>query len=333
MTTEERVAAVEAWGRFTPRQAAFLTTVMLHGGVCVQRQYQTFARIVNGAKTHDFFRALLARALATGYACRRARAVIYHVHHRRLYELIGEPHSRFRKRANVLRAVERLMVLDAVLMTPRQRWLATEREKVEYFIKRHGVGLTDLPGVTFGSGGSETTRYFVDKLPIGVAALDEVTLVYLITDPTARAFRSFLEAHRGLLKRLRRWRVLFVSSRALQGSCPAHRQVMEDFCAPPLPLAISEEFRWYCRTRRAAEEGASVPAPEAESERYARARRAFGAPRFFAAYRRWCREGDSSLLALASPTFHDAWHRDGGVVETLVLSHAYGHLTPLARSA
>ena len=36
MTEEERYAAVASYG-FTERQAGFLTTVMLHAGVCLPR--------------------------------------------------------------------------------------------------------------------------------------------------------------------------------------------------------------------------------------------------------------------------------------------------------
>ena len=41
MTFDERVQAVAKKG-FTERQARFLTTVMLHAGVCVPRQYARF---------------------------------------------------------------------------------------------------------------------------------------------------------------------------------------------------------------------------------------------------------------------------------------------------
>ena len=54
MTHAERVSAVAALG-FTERQAAFLVLVMLHSGVCVGRQYCTFAGIVRGQKMSDFF--------------------------------------------------------------------------------------------------------------------------------------------------------------------------------------------------------------------------------------------------------------------------------------
>ena len=54
MTAEERRSAVGVLG-FSERQAAFLVTVLLHAGVCVGRQYCTFARLAPGQKMRDFF--------------------------------------------------------------------------------------------------------------------------------------------------------------------------------------------------------------------------------------------------------------------------------------
>ena len=42
MTQAERVVAIEKLG-FTERQARFLVLVMQHSGVCLLRQYTTFA--------------------------------------------------------------------------------------------------------------------------------------------------------------------------------------------------------------------------------------------------------------------------------------------------
>ena len=55
MTWDERVRAVADHG-FTPRQAGFLVTVMLHAGVCLGRQYCAFARITHGYATQHFSR-------------------------------------------------------------------------------------------------------------------------------------------------------------------------------------------------------------------------------------------------------------------------------------
>ena len=101
----------------------------------------------------------------------------------------------------------------------------------------------------------------------------------------------------------------------------------------PLPPRIADEFHWYCQTRHAIEAGAVGLRTEGESARYLRARRAFSAPRFYSAYRRWLREGEASLLDLSATQFHDAWQREGGIVDTVILRHAYAHLIPLACTA
>ena len=46
---------------------------------------------------------------------------------------IGEADNRNRRPLPLSRAVERLMLLDAVLADRGLQWLATEREKVAYF--------------------------------------------------------------------------------------------------------------------------------------------------------------------------------------------------------
>jgi hypothetical protein len=58
MTFNDRVQAIAKKG-FTARQAQFLTTVILHAGVCVPRQYARFCGIVYGAKTRKFFAKLV----------------------------------------------------------------------------------------------------------------------------------------------------------------------------------------------------------------------------------------------------------------------------------
>jgi hypothetical protein len=58
VTFDERAQAIAKKG-FTERQARFLTTVMLHAGVCVPRQYARFCGIVHGEKTRKFFTKLV----------------------------------------------------------------------------------------------------------------------------------------------------------------------------------------------------------------------------------------------------------------------------------
>ena len=55
---------------------------------------------------------------------------------RSIVAAIDEANNRNRKPVTLARAIERLMLLDAVLAQPELRWLGTEREKVEYFRRR-----------------------------------------------------------------------------------------------------------------------------------------------------------------------------------------------------
>ncbi len=73
MTFDERVQAIAKKG-FTERQARFLTTVMLHAGVCVPRQYARSCGIVHSEKTRKFFAKLVRFQYASMYDCRHNRA-------------------------------------------------------------------------------------------------------------------------------------------------------------------------------------------------------------------------------------------------------------------
>ena len=103
MTPGERATALQAYG-FTARQASFVTMVLLHGGVCVPRQYCAFAGITRGQVMHDFFATLTARRFATVYPCARKGSHVYHLHHKALYQAVGEPDSRYRRRASIARS-------------------------------------------------------------------------------------------------------------------------------------------------------------------------------------------------------------------------------------
>ena len=117
MTFDERVQAVAKKG-FTERQARFLTTVMLHTGVCVPRQYARFCGIVYGEKTRKFFAKLVRLQYASMYDCRHNRARIYHLNQRALYAAIDDADSRLRKPVTLNHAIQRLMVLDAIVEDP-----------------------------------------------------------------------------------------------------------------------------------------------------------------------------------------------------------------------
>src|SRR3954469_6034867 len=132
MTAEDRIKAIEAFG-FTSRQARFLVTVLLHAGVCVPRQYATFAGTAYGHNVTKFFDKLVERGYATASGCLHNRAALYHVHHQALYRAIGQPQSRYRRPVSARQAVDRVRLLDGVISSPELVWLATEEDKAAFF--------------------------------------------------------------------------------------------------------------------------------------------------------------------------------------------------------
>jgi len=325
MTWEERVGAVVNFG-FTKRQAGFLVTVMLHGGVCLGRHYCAFARIAYGQKTHDFFGTLLDRGYAFARACGHNKARLYHVQHRPLYAAIGEPHNRYRKPVTLARAVERMMVLDAVLAERKLTWLATEDDKLTYFSLVHPVPRRDLPALAFGEGTRTTVRYFADKLPIGVPS-DRHTHVflYLLTRPTPVDFRAFLERHAELFRALPSWCVRLLVPRHLTEAVALHEAAFREQLAMPLRPGTRDDLRWYFDRRKAGGNG--------HDERFVRSSRAFRGPRFQTLYRAWVERGDVVIDATVSHVLADAIARRTGALECRVLAHRYLHLFPLVATA
>ena len=127
MTFEERVEAVSRFG-FTERQAGFLVTVMLHSGVCLGRQYCAFAGLVRRTDADLFIRAR-GRRYATGQPAPTAAHDCFTFITSRSTTPSASPTTAF-VGPTLARAVERLMVLDAVMTDRSLTWLGTERDKV-----------------------------------------------------------------------------------------------------------------------------------------------------------------------------------------------------------
>ena len=329
MTFEERVQAMIDHG-FTERQAGFLTTVMLHSGVCLGRQYCAYAGIVRGQKVHDFFRDLVANNHVSVYSRAHRKTHLYHVHAKTLYRAIGEPNNRHRRPVPLGRAIERLMVLDGVLADRRHRWLATEREKIAHFIRVTRLSRSELPHISFGVQPDETVRYFAEKLPIGIDPDGRRhVFIYLVTRRLPIDFRVFLHRYGNLLRTLPAWTVRVLVPPHLIGAVALHEAAARDELAIPLPPATVDELRWYFEQRR---DAAADPAIVADL-RFQRASAMFGAPRFHVLYRMWRRYGNRMLDATTSPVTADALARRTGQVDCHVLAHTYQHLSALVSTS
>lgn len=329
MTPEERVGALVRFG-FTDRQAGFLVTVMVHSGVCLGRQYCQYGRIVRGQKMYDFFTSLVTRQIATAYRSAHKRTIIYHVHGKTLYGLIGQLDNRNRKPVTLARAIERLIVLDTVIGEPELCWLGTEGEKVNYFRLKTRLHDAELPLVTFGKGERKTVRYFPDKLPIG-ATMDQRShvFVYVVTRDTPVDFRAFLQRHAELLRALPEWEIRLLVPRHLKKAGPLFEAAIRQELATPLHPRLADELGWYFRQQRTTEDGGQVN----DAERFQLAARQFSAPRFRVLYRLWKEHGDGLVHATVSRVLEDALKRRTARVGRVDLSRSYQYLTPLVGTA
>ena len=325
MTAEDRVNAVAEFG-FTPRQARFLVLVMRHAGVCLLRQYSSFAGIVHGQKTRAFFRKLVSRRYASAYACRHNRGRLYHVHQYALYRAIDEPNSPYRRPVGAGRIVERLILLDAVLANPELNWLVTEAEKVAYFTTSpYPVAVEKLPRLTMRVGFPPAGDPFPDKLPIGIDPSGRAAFLYFVLPSGGDDFRAFLGRHADLFRTLPSWTLRLVFPSAIAHAYPGLQSVVHDELESPLHARTVEELTWYFGQLRAMPNARVRPT----DERFRRAAEAFERPRFHRLFRRWLKEGDCALEDVSSAVISDALASGAGRVECLVLPHRYDHLPPL----
>jgi len=314
LTTAERVQAVVDYG-FTERQARFLLLVMRHSGLCVKRQYAAFAGIANGGeKCNAFFGKLVRRGFAIATDCIHNRAHLYHVHSKPLYHAIGEPDSRYRRTLPVRVADERLMRLDAALISRDLEWLTTRSEKLAYLNARTAADAAtvanDLPG-TF---------------PIGIDPSGGTVLLYLATKPWTEDFRTFLIGHTGLLSVTPTWTLRLVFPQPLRRAVAAYQTVAYEELESPLHADTIRELQHYFFHRRRGTDLTTIPENlRAIITRYADV---YGGPRFTHLYRRWLTDEDAAL-APVSAAIQEAFATGRASFECIVLPHTYDHLSPL----
>jgi hypothetical protein len=327
MTQEERIRAVIDCG-FTDRQARFLVLVMRHGGVCIPRQYASFAGIANGGRRcNAFFDRLVRRGHAHEIRCAHNRARVYHVHHKPLYFLIGEVSNRYRRAVSPRLAVERLMLLDAVLDVGDVEWLTTAAEKAAYLEKLKAEATV---GAGQPSSGEEAPRAAVplsSVVPIGVSSDGRTLLLFLASEPTTEGFRSFLQTHAGLLRVAPTWTIRIVFPRPLDHAYDAYQTVIHEELESPVHTATIGELQSHFELRLQAARG--EPMHYLKQGFLRKGHEVFGTPRFAAMHQRWLKRGKAVFEGPSSPAIAEALNTGRGRAEFVVLRHAYRHLSPL----
>jgi hypothetical protein len=327
MTHDERIRAVVDSG-FTERQARFVVLVMRHAGVSIPRQYARFAGIANGGRRcNAFFDKLVKRGYAHEIRCVHNRARVYHIHHKPLYFLIGEASSRYRRAVSPRVAVERLMLLDAVLAAGDVEWLTTAAEKATYLERLRVKATDDRPLQPTSEERRPPASSLSSALPIGVAADGCTLLLYLASEPTTETFRTFLRTHAELLRVAPTWTIRIVFPRPLDHAYDAYQAVIHEELESPLHSATIGELQSYFELR--VEAAGGEPMHPLNQGFLRKGHEVFAAARFGAMYHRWLKHRDAVFAGPSSPAIAEALNSGRGRVESVVLPHLYRHLAPL----
>jgi len=323
LSPEERIAELAPYG-FSKRQARFLDLVMRHSGVCVQRQYASFASIVQGQKTRTLFAKLVRRGHASAFECRHNRGRVYHLHGHGLYAATDAMNSRYRRPVSASRTTERLMMLDALISSADVVWLATRAEFWNHF----GVVVSTPPD---GSQPRELRRSPVDGLcsdsmRVGVDPTGRTVLLYLVVPGGREDFRGFLARLVPILSCLPAWTLRLAFPRSLLEVYAAYQQIVRDEWERPLHPQTIDELTWYFERRRDLPPDRS---PFPADARFDRAAAAFNGPRFDRLYRRWRRDGAAALGGAVVAAISEALATGSGCVEGFTLNHSYEHLSPV----
>lgn len=327
LTPDHRVRAVMSF-RFTEREARFLVMVMRHAGVCVPRQYASFADVAHGgAKSNRFFAKLIKRGYATVIKCVHNRARVFHVHSKALYYAIGEPNSTYRRSVAPRVAIERIMLLDGVLANPDLNWLTTRREKAQFVLMLGGrSGAASATSAASSETLTPTARAVaVSGFPIGHDPSGRLLLLYVATVPWTADFQRFLQDHVPLLRLLPAWtlRLVFVQPNDRWSEC--YEGVIDEELKTPLQPATISELKSQFERRRARSNdrpGRACDLLDSSSD-------LFDGPRYQLLYRRWLRQGEAAFDSMSSSAIADALATGCAKIDPVVLPHSYRHLFPL----
>ena len=322
-----RVMGLAEFG-FTQRQREFLVTVLVHSGCFLERQYCAFTGTVRGQNSREFMARLVARGFARAIEpgpVRRGR--LYHIHHKPLYQAIGQADNRNRRLRTIGRMVERVMILDEVLGDRRCWWLSPADDKWRFFsLKRDNyLRPEDYPHIAFGSGRQRTIRCFPDKLPIGIEKdrTSQLAFVYLVNRRLPVDFRQFLLRHTDLLRFVTTWTVRLLVPRRFRKAVALYKAALREQLWTPLNPSVSKALETYFPERHA--QGGHLGEPD---DRYIREEfRTQGMPKIQALYRAWRREGDRVLWSAHSTTLRDARSHGCSAIEVELLNRQYLQLT------
>jgi hypothetical protein len=326
MTAAECVQAVVEHG-FTDREARFLVLVMRHAGVCVRHQYAEFAGIANGGdRCNALFAKLVRRGFAVSVPCVHNRARLYHVHSKPLYHSIGEVESRYRRTVPARAVTERLMRLDAALLSPELAWLTTRSEKLVHLASQTLSGSSERP-VQLSEDASDLLP---GTFPIGIED-GRAVVIFIAAKPWTDEFRTWLVGHVPFLAAMGTWTLRILFPCTLRRIVPDYQRAVHEELESCLDEQTINHLTWYFFHVRRRTDWSTYPAgSEAIKARFARCAQAFSGPRFTRLYRCWL-TADKAALAPVPPVIAEALAAGRASLECVVSPHDYEPFSPVVR--
>jgi hypothetical protein len=294
-----------ALGRFgySESESAFLALAALHGGYFLRRHVAEFFGSRDGGRVTQLVQKALALEHARASTWRQ-NVQLYHLLSRPLYAALGEPDNRNRRRHEWSQIKNRVMRLDVVLSHRHQRFLATEREKVEHCVSL-GIPLEALPSRLFYSGQSApaTSRYFVDKYPLSVQNTGDgvpshIGFTFIDEGLVGLSkFESHLASYRRLFQALKSFELVYVATtdrHFARARLTFDRFLNRDQQASLTADAPStDQLRDYFRLRRRYDNRAFGSFDRAELIRLRDARARFSDAKYEGLFTTWLTSGDA----------------------------------------
>jgi len=306
LMSADRVANLVRFG-YTDTEGSFLCVAALHGGYFLRRQVAHGLKCQDGATVTRLAQKVLALEHARSSTWRQ-NVHLYHLFARPFYDAIGERNNRNRREHQLAQIKNRIMGLDYVLAHPEHRYLATEREKIDYFVGQLNVDVTHLPAKQFVSAtGKEcTTRYFIDKYPLFVAPVpqsgrpDRAGFCFVDEGLVGLShFETYLDQYRDLFAVLPAFDLIYVA--ATNRHFAGARATFERFCggnsgaSRTASSQNTENLLAYFHLRQRFERRELAGFDRNQLIRLRDGRNAFSHPEIEALYRTWTRIGDAGI--------------------------------------
>jgi hypothetical protein len=209
MIFDKRVQAVAKKG-FTERQARFLTTVMLHTGVCVPRSTRASAASCRAPRRRGSSPGSCGFGYASMYDTRHNRARIYHLNQRSA--LCGHREPTAPSAAACPSTAQSSASWCSTPSSKTRIWSGWPRPRTRRRTSRRSRQSPRRTCRTprLAKEMQRTVRYFPERLPIGIHPRRPRRSRLRLQHPRLDAFRLFVARHAAVLRALPVWTLRIV---------------------------------------------------------------------------------------------------------------------------